>query len=374
MIIGNGITIGSNITIGDLPVVVYTPSSALYTFTTMTFTTAGNVGRYGPNLANCVTTYSGSSYTGNTWVTNTSYFNMTTQGYQLWTVPATGTYSITAAGSRAGRATGQNYTSGNGAIVSGTVALTQGQVLEIICGQCLDASSGNASVTSYAGLGGGGGTFVNNFTASTLLFAAGGGSGASIYSSTTPTGYNGANGQTTTWGGNGTVTGSNVGGLNGNGGKVYTTVASSYRGGAGAGWLSNGQNGDATTPPTYPSAVTYGNGGLSYANGFIGGSYGTSWGNPSTYASTYGGFGGAGGGNGIITGGAGGGYSGGGQSGTNTYNGQPGGGGSYITASATGVATSDGNYNLISTFNGGAITNLSAFNQGLGYVIITRVS
>ena len=371
MQIGSGITIGSNITIGDLPVTPY--SSALYTFTTMVFTTAGNVGRFGPNLANCVTYYSGSSYTGNTWVTNTSYFNMTTQGYQRWTVPATGTYSITAAGSRAGRATGQNYTSGNGAIVSGTVALTQGQVLEIICGQCLD-SSANAQVTSYAGLGGGGGTFVNNYTASTLLFAAGGGSGASIYSGFTPTGYNGANGQTTTWGGNGTVATSNVGGQNGNGGTVYTAVASNYRGGAGAGWLTNGTNGDNTTSHPYTGAATAGEGGLSYASGFIGGSYGTSWGNPSTYASTYGGFGGAGGGNGIITGGAGGGYSGGGQSTSGTYDGQAGGGGSYITSSATNIATSDGNFNLVSTFNGNAITNLNMFNQGLGYVIITRVS
>lgn len=370
MIIQSGITIGSNITVGDLPTTPYIVSSpSLYTFTTMTFTTAGNVGRFGPNLANCIT-----AYTGNTWTTNTSYFNMTTQGYQLWTVPATGTYSITTAGARAGRATGQNYASGNGAIVSGTVSLVQGQILEIICGQYLDATNGLASVTTYAGLGGGGGTFVNNATTSTLLMAAGGGSGASIYASTTPTGYAGANGQTTTWGGNGTVTGSNVGGINGNGGTIYTTIGSNYRGGCGAGWLSNGKNGDGTLPPTYPSATTYGNGGLSYANGFIGGSYGTSWSNPSNYASTYGGFGGGGGGNGIITGGAGGGYSGGGQSGTNTYNGQPGGGGSYIISSATGVATSDGNFNLVSTFNGSGITNLAAYNQGPGYVTITRVS
>ena len=374
MIFGSGITIGSNITVGDLPTAPYISSPSLYTFTTMLFTTAGNVGRYGPNLANCVTSYSGAGYTGNTWVTNTSYLNMTTQGYQQWTVPATGTYSITTAGSRAGRATGQTYTSGNGAIVSGTVSLVQGQILEIICGQYLDATNGLAQVASYAGLGGGGGTFVNNYTTSTLLMAAGGGSGASTYSGTTPTGYAGANGQTTTWGGNGTVTGSNVGGLNGNGGTVYTTVASSYRGGAGAGWLSNGKNGDNTTMHPYTGASTSGEGGLCYASGFIGGSYGTSWSNPSSYASTYGGFGGAGGGNGIITGGAGGGYSGGGQSGTNTYTGQPGGGGSYIISSATNISTSDGNYNLVSTFNGGSITNLNSFNQGSGYVIITRIS
>ena len=50
MIIESGITIGSNITIGDLPTVPYY-SPSLYTFTTFTFTTGNTVGRTGPNTA-----------------------------------------------------------------------------------------------------------------------------------------------------------------------------------------------------------------------------------------------------------------------------------------------------------------------------------
>lgn len=345
-------------TITDLP--------QLYDFSTFTFTTASVTGRTGPTLANCQTAYAGQS-----WLTN--YFTMTTQGYQLWTVPITGNYLIRASGSRAGKYTGAitSYTSGSGAIIEGVVALTAGDVLEIICGQYLDTS--NTQVNGYYGFGGGGGSFVKNTTTAVLLFAAGGGGGASFYSSAgAPTGYSGGNGLTTTAGGAGGVSASGAGGTAGSGGGIYTVQASSYRGGSGGGWLGNGKNGDNVALPTAPG-LTYGGGGYGYAGGFIGGTYGTTWGNPSTYPSTYGGFGGGGGGNGIICGGAGGGYSGGGMSGINIYVFGAGGGGSYITPSASQISTSDGNYESSSTFNGAAITNLSAYNTGLGSVTITKL-
>ena len=340
----------------------------LYSFSTFTFTTAGITGRTGPTLANCQTAYAGQS-----WLTD--YFSMTTQGYQRWTVPATGRYIIQASGARAGKHTSATttYTAGSGAIIKGTVQLTAGDVLEIICGQYLDTSIGSPS--AYYGFGGGGGTFVNNATASALLFAAGGGGGASFYSSAAPAplGYSGENGRTTTAGGPGGVPASGVGGTAGSGGGIYTTQSNTYKGGSGAGWLGNGRNGDNVVPTTAPGA-SYGGGGFSYASGFIGGTYGTSWGNPSNQSSTYGGFGGGGGGNGIINGGAGGGYSGGGISGTgNTYEAGTGGGGSYIVASAADVATSDGNYESSSTFNGFAIANLATYNNGAGTVVITKV-
>lgn len=337
----------------------------LYEFSTYTFTTAGITGRTGPTLVNCQT-----AYAGQPWLTD--YFSMTTQGYQRWTVPATGSYQVTVAGSRGGRVTGQTYTSGLGAIVKGTVQLTAGDVLEIICGQFLDTTNTGA-ISNYYGLGGGGGSFLNNTTTSSLLFAAGGGGGASFYQPSNPQGYNGGNGQTTTAGGTGGVAGSNVGGTAGSGGLIYTQT-NQYKGGAGGGWLGNGKNGDNTSLPTGPGA-TYGGGGAGYSGGFIGGTYGNSWSNPSTYASTYGGFGGGGGGNGIICGGAGGGYSGGGISGAGTtiYLAGAGGGGSYIISSASGISTSDGNYESSSTFNGSAITNLGAYNTGSGYVTITKV-
>jgi hypothetical protein len=365
MIIGSGITIGNGIRLTS-------ENNSLYTFTTFTFTTANTYGRFGPNVSTSTSWYQ-ANYSGNTWVTNTSYYNQLTQGYQRWTVPATGNYSIQVAGSRAGRDTlGQTYISGNGAIVSGTVSLTQGQILEIICGQYLDTSV--SSYASYAGFGGGGGSFVNNYSTSTLLFAAGGGGGAGTYSgaSPPPTGYVGQNGVTATWAGNGAVSGSNVGGNNGFGGNVYTTYSIGYRGGAGGGWLTNGQNGDGTTTPT--GGANYGWGGNCYTNGFTGGNYGITWGNPSSYAATYGGFGGGGGSNGIINGGGGGGYSGGGISGNvNIYEAQAGGGGSFVITSATNISTSDGNYNGIATFNGNPITNLSSYNIGSGTVVITKL-
>ncbi len=341
--------------------------SALYDFTTHTFTTGSTTGRNGPSLATLQ-----SAYSSQAWASNTSFFNMITTGYQRWTVPVTGSYTITVAGSRAGRMnSGQTYASGSGAIVKGTVNLTQGDIIEIICGQYLDTA---ITTGGYHGLGGGGGTFVHNVTTSTLLFAAGGGGGGSYYSSGgTPTGYVGESGRTYTSGGPGAVSASGVGGTNGSGGGIYTTQTHQYKGGSGAGWTSNGKNGNNTDPSLAPGS-TYGGGGFGYAGGFIGGTYGTSWSNPSTFASTYGGFGGGGGGNGIINGGAGGGYSGGGISGptTNAYLSQAAGGGSYIVSSATSVSTSDGNYDGSATFNGSAITNLSLYNTSSGYVTITK--
>ncbi len=342
--------------------------SALYDFTTHTFTTGGTTGRNGPSLSTLQSAYSSQS-----WAANTSFFNMITTGYQRWTVPVTGNYTITVAGSRAGKMnSGQTYASGNGAIILGTVNLTRGHIIEIICGQYLDTA---ITTGGYHGLGGGGGTFVNNVTTSTLLFAAGGGGGGSYYSSGgSPTGYAGENGRTYTSGGPGAVVASGVGGAAGSGGGIYTTQTHQYKGGSGAGWTSNGKNGNNTDPSLAPGA-SYGGGGFGYASGFIGGTYGTSWSNPSTFASTYGGFGGAGGGNGIINGGAGGGYSGGGISGisTNAYVSQAAGGGSYIISSASSVSTSDGNYDGSATFNGSAIANLGTFNNSSGYVTITRV-
>jgi hypothetical protein len=51
-----------------------------------------------------------------------------------------------------------------------------------------------------------------------------------------------------------------------------------------------------------------------------------------------------------------------------------GGGGSYIDANATAVATSDGFYNTSGTFGGASITNIGSFNANAGYVKITLVA
>ena len=99
----------------------------LYPFTTHTFTNAGATGQFGPTLANCQT-----AYASEPWASNTAYLNMTTQGIQEWTVPATGDYEITVYGAQGG--TGGGNFGGLGAEMTGEFSLTQGQVLYIVVG------------------------------------------------------------------------------------------------------------------------------------------------------------------------------------------------------------------------------------------------
>lgn len=341
--------------------IILVRASALYPFTSFTFTPAGVTGRYGPTLAQCQT-----AYAGQVWLA--SYFTVPTQGYQTWTVPATGTYNIAIGGSRSGNPIGYSLYA-SGAIINARFSLTAGQTLTMIIGQYTDTSyTGNLS--SYYGLGGGGGTFVSY--GGNILIAAGGAGGASYFSSGGGGAMPGQNGQTTTSGGAGLL-GYGVGGTGGSGGSRGGFASPTYWGGCGAGWIGVGQNGNGTTTHPFPQTNYFGEGGYTQSVGFYGGDYNYSWGNPTGYSSTYGGFGGGGGGNGIISGGAGGGYSGGGVGSTNTYSASCGGGGSYVKTGATSVQTSDGNYAGSSTFEGDAIVNLAAYNSNIGYVTITKI-
>jgi len=65
----------------------------LYDFNSHTFTTAGKYGHIGPTITELLSAYSPS------WTDNTNYLNVTSTGIQKWTVPITGTYTITARGS-----------------------------------------------------------------------------------------------------------------------------------------------------------------------------------------------------------------------------------------------------------------------------------
>lgn len=115
------------------------------------------------------------------WASNSNYFTVgSIPGYQLWTVPETGSYFIEAAGARGGSA---KYTGAPGALISGTFLLTKGSKLWICVGQI--GSDGNSGTSDLMGAGGGGGSFVvladpNNPTDHTslntipLLIAAGG--------------------------------------------------------------------------------------------------------------------------------------------------------------------------------------------------------
>jgi hypothetical protein len=363
MIIGSGITITSGVQItGEI--------SALYPFSTFTFTTGNTVGATGANVQWLFANSYSVSNVGNTWLQSTNYFNVV-NGYQYWTVPETATYQITAAGSRSGISTWpSNAASGNlygrGATISGTFALTQGQTIAIAVGQ----PSANTSNGPYSSGGGGGGTFVvlgNTFP----LVVAGGGGGTGSYSTLLRAG---ANASTTTAG----VSSFNgaPGGINGLGGNSHINAAGTvslngYDGGAGAGFSGNGASGTNNNSRPGLVSASSGQGGLSFAFGLTGGSYSTSYPPP---AASSGGFGGAGGA-GPICGGGGGGYSGGGggYNASNPVADGGGAGGSWVAANALAVATHTGTFNGNGTFGELTVTTVGTLNAGPGYVRITKI-
>jgi hypothetical protein len=368
----------------------------LYPFSFFNFTSS-IVGAGGPTLGNLYNTYSN---TGNTWITNTEYFTVPNnwRGFQIWTVPRTGPYRIIAAGSRSGIA--NSWTSnvlasnafGRGAVISSVFNLQRGQKITLVVGQ----PSANTSTTAFSSPGGGGGSFVmlgniasDGFANVIPLVIAGGGGACGTWSSNTAI-YPGGYGVTTRRGGNSagnsgaTITSNRVGapgGINGLGGNTHVNVngtvsLNNYDSGGGGGWSGNGFIWSAGTGwSSNTSFLTSGGQGGGAGNSIqfkaVGGISATAYLPPAT---SYGGFGG-GGGAGPIVGGAGGGYSGGGggYSGGNPAIDSGGGGGSYIDSNASSVATSDGQFDLSSTFNGAAITNLGFYNNTAGYISIVKL-
>lgn len=339
---------------------VTTPNPALYTYSgSLTFTPAGATGQNGPTLSQCTTAYSSFG----TWVTNTAYFNMTTQGIQRWTVPDTRNYTIVCAG--AGKA------NANGSVLTATLSLTAGQIINIMVGQ---PSTGN---------GGSGGTFIVSATNTAILVAGGGGGGSggvgggganlttlgsaggttgsssSVGCSFTVTSFSGAGGS----GGGAVVAGGDGGGGGGAGGGGSVSVGgcnpnrstTTSIGGAGGGGFSG--NGSGSTNSGINAGITN-FGGTSYTGGGTGGGGGN--------GGTSGGFGGGGssgtsgyygwsccpsssyqGSFGTGTGGGGGGYSGGGGGGDNgSLTSMGGGGASYssVTLSASSVTNAGNGY------------------------------
>jgi hypothetical protein len=284
----------------------YGKANPLYSFTSITFTNAGATGISGPTLAQCQSTYQGT----NSWVTNTSYFNVS-GGKQLWTVPRTGTYDFIVVGAKGGGVAG-----GRGHYGTVSVFLTINDVITILVGQLGQAGA--------AGQGGGGGAsyVVRTSPSTTVIGIAGGGGGQG--DSSTP----GSNAGTKN-------ASSNDAGAYPSGGVV--TLSTINVGASGAGYLGNGAKN------TFGGTGS-GDAGLSFTNGGTGGLGGNDLG-------ANGGFGGGGGGtaNLVERGGGGGGAGGGGGSTT-------------VTGSAGGGGLS---YNL---------SNLTAVNQSHGYVTVTFVS
>jgi len=340
----------------------------LYPYTFATFTPGTAAGPTGPVISQarqgCVNGWPPTSNWTN------SYINMATQGIIRWTVPASGTYKITCAGSRGG----QNgwYTQGYGALMIGNFSLSQGAVIWIVVGQ---PGYDNTSNPNYVpGGGGGGGSFVAqspyNTVASCIIAAGGGGGAVSSGPSNDPSGLTGtAGGNRPNYitpyqicgtggdnggGGGGGANGGGGGGAGfcGHGGKPasysgYGACVGNY-GGSGANGC--GAGGDATCATASTTAFIA----ISFTNGAIGGQ--TAMGGGS-----WGGFGGGGCAEGMImSGGGGGGYSGGGGSAYTGY-----GGSSYYWNCGLGGGSINRGFNQ---------TNTAGSNNGPGYVTIERIS
>ncbi len=290
------VTDGIDITSDSIDVTVNIP------FSTVTFTSCGKSGPFGPDQSHC-----DAEYLGTTLENMVSVFS----GIQEWTVPATGTYSIEVWGGEGslGKDHATSYYStgipGKGAYLYGEFALTAGDILTILVGQ----EGLDNTLYWQKGGGGGGGTFVA-MSNNTPLIVAGGGGGSGRYD-----GQDGGDGLTTTAGSAGPTGG--PGGTNGNGGSVYSC---GYGGNSGAGFYGNGLS-------------DCGNGYFAYS--FVNGGQGGEWSN-CWIDGNDGGFGG-GGGSGPHGGAGGGGYSGGGGGGDHNCGSTPssggGGGGSYNAGS-----------------------------------------
>ncbi len=352
-------------------------STALYPFTSFTFTTAGVTGSLGPSGSVLLAAYTGSS--SGSYFSNPQYFTTGSfRGYQIWTVPQTATYEIEVAGAASGVSSYPRIYSGSmGAIVKARVPLTQGQKFTMVVGQ----RSSNTATTglAYVGVGGGGGSFFVLSGSNTPYLVAGGAGGQGAYSGDVM-GFPGqlksgslhGSGSTST---TGSLSRHNApGGTGSLGGRSHIntgSVVSSnlYDGGAGGGFLGNGMRGDGTF--TMTALGSHGAGGYAFVSGAVGGFAATSY-TPNN--ATAGGFGGGGGGT-PIAGGGGGGYAGGAGSWGSSQPASDGGGGgaSYITSSVSSVLTSNGLYDGLNTFSGSNITTIGAFNSGSGYIRVRKL-
>jgi len=292
----------------------------LYAFTSFVFSNVGVTGNVGPTYTQVKTRYAATS-----WTQSTANLDVQIQGYQTWTVPSTANYTIEVAGAAGGISSASN---GLGVVIRSTFPLTRSDKINICVGQ-------KGTSRTAAGGGGGGGSFVVWSNGTPLIVAGGGGGTTSGYPVFGP-GINGSTGTSGTK--DGAMQG--TGGTNGLGGVPATDGSISYygHGGGGSGLLGDGGYITGGNP------IFHGKGGLSFANGLVGGAAG---GYGSTFQGGDGGFGGGGGGGGSTDSrscsGGGGGYSGGAGGNVSSATSGGGGGGSYCLYSFTTVGTCTSN-------------------------------
>eukprot|EP01080_Neovahlkampfia_damariscottae_P010732 gene10732-3352_t len=127
-------------------------------FTPVTFSTLGAVGSYGPTSTNG---YSGTSLEG---------LVTLKEGIQLWRVPKTRNYTITAGGACGGTGDRSAPEPGRGFTVSGEFKLCAGTILHIVVGQ----HGGSGIKTSNSAGGGGGASWVVEEGITPLIVGSGG--------------------------------------------------------------------------------------------------------------------------------------------------------------------------------------------------------
>ena len=148
------------------------PSGPLYTFTAYNFNTVNSVANVAPDIAVYKTAYASQQFYTKGYFSLYANYN----GYQMISVPKSGTYNIEAVGGSGGNATQRSGAGGPSGYMPAKFKLTYGQRLIILNGQ-----RGGYGLADQAG--GGGGTFVVLYNGGVLtpLVVAGGGGGAAKY-------------------------------------------------------------------------------------------------------------------------------------------------------------------------------------------------
>lgn len=129
------------------------------------FSSCGQTHRYGPAQGDCDSAYASTSLDAVVTVDGT--------GIQSFTLPATGTWRITAVGAEGGDGQTSAVLGGRGASVTAEFSLSAGDVVRIAVGQ-MGQDGGDA------GGGGGGGSYVALADNTPLIVAGGGGGGAHL--------------------------------------------------------------------------------------------------------------------------------------------------------------------------------------------------
>lgn len=201
--------------LGYINIVPAVATDSLFSFTTATFyspLTAGNYSSsaslatwcYGPTSAECLSYYQSISSPLYSLLNVNTYMKVPYNGYQWFTVPSTGNYTIIAQGGNGGAT---NVAGRNGCKITATFALTKGDILWITVGQA--GSTGNAGSSDYCSAGGGGATFVcyapsnggttlSNVTKCLICAAGGLGAREARFGSTRPAASSSANGSSGT--------------------------------------------------------------------------------------------------------------------------------------------------------------------------------